>query len=251
MLMFLGEYFKKVIDLTTEMVEQKDPSEKTTEKRYQSEFYITYDILNYLGSACKMLLENPRQELRISIGLARSPTFQNQEQLETLKANIFHSQKEIITKCIDIINFVNFFAQMKISVPLKNNQAQPALCIIEALINKIKADYMRYILECLTGDDGLLAQDKAESFNFIQMQKDKIMAKEMALMEIARQGDKDTQLELSREDVLKCTFCSDEKSKNVTLLEFFEHEVHHEYEKAKKHIFNDTFQSQKYKDENG
>lgn len=33
------------------------------------DFFLTYEIMNYLGAACKMFLEKPRQELRISIAL--------------------------------------------------------------------------------------------------------------------------------------------------------------------------------------
>lgn len=74
MLMFLGEYFKEVI-FRTEKINDAITKDKQNVSKQQSDFYITKDILNYLGTASKMFIENPRQELRISIALARSPTF--------------------------------------------------------------------------------------------------------------------------------------------------------------------------------
>ena len=74
MLMFLGEYFKVVI-LRTENVAENIKSD--TGLQTQVDFFLTYEILNQLGTACKMFIENPRQELRISIALSRSPSFKD------------------------------------------------------------------------------------------------------------------------------------------------------------------------------
>lgn len=41
-------------------------------------------------------------------------------------------------------------------VPIKNQNAQPPKCILNALFYKMKADYLRYIYECLSGENGLL-----------------------------------------------------------------------------------------------
>ena len=76
MLMFLGEYFKETIETTQSIAENiKDSDKKANAPKAQSNFYITYDIMNSLGTACKMFIEHPRQELRISIALARNPYF--------------------------------------------------------------------------------------------------------------------------------------------------------------------------------
>lgn len=44
--------------------------------------------MNSLGIACKKYIEAPRQQLRISIALARNPEFENQEQQNLLRYNI-------------------------------------------------------------------------------------------------------------------------------------------------------------------
>ena len=90
MLMFLGEYFKEVIYRTQKISDaiKEGDSKKGNSVKQQSDFYITYEIMNSLGTACKMFLENPRQELRISIALARNPYFQGEEQIKAIKKNI-------------------------------------------------------------------------------------------------------------------------------------------------------------------
>ena len=73
MLMFLGEYFKAVID-RTQKVYNDNKDEKESQKQ-QVDFFITYEIMNSLGTACKMYIDRQRQELRMSIALSRSPVF--------------------------------------------------------------------------------------------------------------------------------------------------------------------------------
>ena len=75
--MFLGEYFKGVIFYTEKV---KDNIEKKTpnSSMEQEEFLITQDIMNSIGTACKQYVEAPRQQLRISIALARNPEFENE-----------------------------------------------------------------------------------------------------------------------------------------------------------------------------
>lgn len=76
MLMFLGEYFKETIETTQNIFDNLSPeNKKGNVAKVQSNFFITYDIMNSLGTACKMFIEHPRQELRISIALARNPYF--------------------------------------------------------------------------------------------------------------------------------------------------------------------------------
>ena len=76
MLMFLGEYFKEVIYLTDSVENNIEKNAPNTRKE-QDEYYITKDIINSLGTACKSYIEAPRQQLRISIALARNPSFEN------------------------------------------------------------------------------------------------------------------------------------------------------------------------------
>lgn len=57
MLMFLGEYFKVVI-LRTETIAENKKNENGLQQ--QMDFFLTYEIINYLGTACKMFVENPR-----------------------------------------------------------------------------------------------------------------------------------------------------------------------------------------------
>ena len=49
---------------------------------------------------------------------------------------------------------------------------QPPKCVLNATLYKIKADYLRYIYECLQGEDGLLA-DNSEKELFIKEMKKK------------------------------------------------------------------------------
>ena len=98
MLMFLGEFFKMTI-YRTEKINDAIQKDKQNVSKQQSDFFITNEILNYLGTAAKMFVETPRQELRISIALARNPTFQSEEQLVTLEENIADTQVSIINHC--------------------------------------------------------------------------------------------------------------------------------------------------------
>ena len=157
MLMFLGEYFKETIETTQSIAENiKDSDKKANAPKAQSNFYITYDIMNSLGTACKMFIEHPRQELRISIALARNPYFQGEEQLKAIKRNIQKIQLGIISQCKGLYKFIDYIHDRKQTVPIKYQYGQPPKCILNALFFKMKADYLRYIYECLAGDNGLL-----------------------------------------------------------------------------------------------
>jgi hypothetical protein len=76
MLMFLGEYFKRNV-IETDQVFKAGNQEANSRKL--DKFYVTSDIMNFLGTASKLHIENLRQELRISIALWRNPTFNNDE----------------------------------------------------------------------------------------------------------------------------------------------------------------------------
>lgn len=118
-MMFLGEYFKMIIR-KTQKIHDAILNEREDVSRQQTDFYLTTDILNYLGTACKMMLENPRQELRISTALSRNPSFQDEQQLVALCSNTFSAQVDIIQKCCGIFKFIDYFHDRKFVVPIKN-----------------------------------------------------------------------------------------------------------------------------------
>lgn len=74
MLMFLGEYFKEII-YQTEKISDNIKKSKKDGANEQANYYITNEIINSLGTACKQYIEAPRQQLRLSIALARNPAF--------------------------------------------------------------------------------------------------------------------------------------------------------------------------------
>jgi hypothetical protein len=82
MLMFIGEYFKLHVDETERVVKENTDDKSSV----QDAFFLTADILNSLATAIKMYIDDARQELRISIALARNPLFEEgTEQIEVIK----------------------------------------------------------------------------------------------------------------------------------------------------------------------
>ena len=66
----------------------------------------------------------------------------------------------IIKRCIQVYKLIDYLHDLKVKfkdVPLKYVGNQPSPYILNALLHKMKADYMRFIYECLTGDNGILA----------------------------------------------------------------------------------------------
>lgn len=57
--MFLGEYFKGVIEHTNE-IKNKENTGGKGQNFYQEKFFITEEIMNSLGTACKLYMENLR-----------------------------------------------------------------------------------------------------------------------------------------------------------------------------------------------
>ena len=57
MLMFLGEYFKRNV-IETDQVTKGGPQESNSKKL--DKFYVTSDIMNFLGTASKLYIENLR-----------------------------------------------------------------------------------------------------------------------------------------------------------------------------------------------
>ena len=254
MLMFLGEYFKVTIANTQEIFENLKGNNdgKANVAKSQTSFFITYDILNSLGTACKMFIEHPRQELRISIALARNPYFQGPEQLKAIKRNIQKIQLGIISQCKGLYKFIDYIHDRPKDVTIKNQYVhkQPPKCILNALFFKMKADYMRYIYECLSGDNGLLSSTDCalgQKSSFL------LLLRERNDNEI--EGSSDTNDENYAKvdcDVCNPKFDQDQSkrskhqkdsientfmNKELTLLEFMEHECNHEFEKAKRQIF--------------
>jgi hypothetical protein len=125
------------------------------------QFYLTHEVMNSLGIASKMLVDNLRQELRISIALSRSPKFQAPEEIpQTLHENIRETQLKLIEECGKIYKYIDYLHDAKQTVPLASAQRQPPKSILNAIFYKMNADYMRFIYECLSGDSGLLYGQK-------------------------------------------------------------------------------------------
>ena len=81
MLMFLGEYFKENIKLQ-DSVHKSIANERSGGKKEFDKYYLSSDILNSLGTACKQFIENHRQQLRISIAISRKPIFHEHERMK-------------------------------------------------------------------------------------------------------------------------------------------------------------------------
>ena len=92
----------------------------------------------------------------MSIALSRSPVFQTKDQLYSIYENIMETQKNIINDCDKLFKLIDYTHDRKFVVPLKYLNQQPPKSTLNALFYKMKADYLRYIYECLSGDNGLL-----------------------------------------------------------------------------------------------
>lgn len=173
MFMFLGEYFKNHISLTRQIAQNIDKKKEDAGEEKEEvdeglssittldQFYLTHEVMNSLGIASKMLVDNLRQELRISIALSRSPKFQAPEEIpQTLHENIRETQLKLIEECGKIYKYIDYLHDAKQTVPLASAQRQPPKSILNAIFYKMKADYMRFIYECLSGDSGLLYGQK-------------------------------------------------------------------------------------------
>ena len=147
----------------------------------------------------------------------------------------------MIGKCRDLYKYIDYLHDRRLPVPLKYKDVQPPKCILNAILFKMKADQMRLIYECLSGENGLLygqEQQQREVFAEFIKNKDK---KEIAVdddfidCELCNKNfdpEADFPQQWTRED-------RDNYYKQpMTLLEFMEHEVYHEYEKAKRAIFD-------------
>ena len=232
MLMFLGEYFKAVID-RTQKVYNDNKDEKESQKT-QVDFFITFEIMNSLGTACKMYIDRQRQELRMSIALSRSPVFQTKDQLHAIFENIVETQKSIINDCDKLFKLIDYTHDRKYIVPLKYMNQQPPKSTLNALFYKMKADYLRYIYECLSGDNGVLyGITNTEDFTDLLKSRAK---KEISLDELHQKVKCEYCYIIERENQRLKDEGKEDEGDQYTLLEFMEHEVFHQYELAMREI---------------
>jgi hypothetical protein len=154
MLMFLVEYFKQTIDKTLTIYDQNNVNKEG--RVHQQDFLMNKDVMNSLAIACKKYIENSRQELRISIALARNPNFQDKNLKKELDENISKVQNKIIDRCIAIYKFVDYLHIARKDVSLKFVNHQISKSVLNALLYKLKADMMSYIYECLSGENGMI-----------------------------------------------------------------------------------------------
>ena len=107
----------------------------------------------------------------------------------------------------------------------------------------MKADYLRHIYECLSGDNSLLGDSKFDEFNF----KDDVDKRNTDTLE------SNDQMEFVESEIYYSIYPADGQkesfknakdklenfySKKMSLLEFLEHEVVFEYEKVKDQLFD-------------
>ena len=120
----------------------------------------------------------------------------------------------------------------------------------------MKADYLRYIYECISGDNGLLGSRK----NTKSIYKDDIElinARAIKDTESVDVVDSEIYYSLHPLDGKQSSF-KDPKQKlerfyamEKTLLEFLEHEIVFEYEKVKDQLFDNNRRPKKYQTKDG
>lgn len=115
----------------------------------------------------------------------------------------------------------------------------------------MKADYMRFIYECLSGDNGLLAdatyeQSHLDFSHFIKKKEDadavdtsKIDKVECEIYYIIHSNNSDKNKQMKMDDFYK---------QKRNLIDFLEHEIAFEYEKAKQQFFNSSHARKRHED---
>ena len=65
-----------------------------------------------------------------------------------------------MNNCRKLYQFIDYFHDhdARVNIKMADPTKQPPKSTIDAIIYKMKADYLRYIWECISGDDSLLAQ---------------------------------------------------------------------------------------------
>ena len=71
----------------------------------------------------------------------------------------------MIDRCEKLFRFIDFVHDKRTHVDIKYEHMQPPQYILDALFYKMKADYLRYIYECLSGESGLLYEDEEKILN--------------------------------------------------------------------------------------
>ena len=71
-------------------------------------------------------------------------------------------QLDIIEKSRKLYKFIDFVHYEKKQVPLRYPDTEPPIKIRNALMFKMKADILKYIYECISGDNGLLYEIKGK-----------------------------------------------------------------------------------------
>ena len=157
----------------------------------------------------------------------------------------------IIKRCIQVYKFIDYFHDKRKDVPLKYSNQQPPIYILNALFVKMKADYLRYIYECLSGDNGLLQYNMNDKINV----KADVDMRETHGVKNTDDVDvcySEIYYSLYPTDGKKNTFKNAKEQldnfykKDMTLLEYLEHEVVFEYEKVKDQLFDDERKPKKY-----
>lgn len=140
----------------------------------------------------------------------------------------------IIDQCIKVYKFIDYLQDRRKLVKLKHINYQPPVCVIEALLYKMKADYLRYIFECISGDQGLLVTQTDPCFFAPEAFDDDVESR--------------VKHEIRREENIGCLICNPKDApgedsvdymaefykKKMTLMDYMKHEVFHEFERAKR-----------------
>ena len=170
-----------------------------------------------------------------------------------MRYNIRATQLDLVQRCRDLYKFIDFLDDGRKVVPLDDMSQQMPVYILKATFCKMKADYLRYIYECCHGDNGLFFQDPRPTQPGGYQQ---YMAN--------RYGEETTLYPIQKdlkENQVKCELCdkdfyADQKGMkkkenaieevldqrtDITFMQFFEHEVFHEYEKEELYFFHKNF----------
>ena len=140
---------------------------------------------------------------------------------------------------------IDFFHDFRPDVPLKYITSQPPPYILNALLFKMKADNLRYIYECLSGDNGLLSLKDNNGTKFKDIKVDFSNYLDRKSQEEIRKGADGKNDDDVVSSAIYYKVYNDDKIESalqklqsfyknkMSLLKFLEHEIVFEYEKAK------------------
>lgn len=107
----------------------------------------------------------------------------------------------------------------------------------------MKADNLRFVYECLDGDNGLFYDNEGEGNHSLGQDRtvyDFSVFNERDDNKKCGWYNETLTKEVYEPEDVQCDLCANfYEEQNMTLLEFFEHEVNHEYEKAMRCIYKD------------